>query len=324
MAAWGPIVVSGFRYATGVAALEIRNAVGRIIILPFQGQQIWDAEFFGRRLTMMSLFPEPVATRDYRATNGAFFVHCGGTAMGNPAPDDNHPLHGELPNLPFDAATIRLGGDKGQEWVEVSGVAKETSADGHVFESRPSLRLAGTGSLVEVGVDMRNMGQLPMPFFYLAHVNFHPMDGASLHDRATAPIMVRPPRLSPDTPEGDRVWHRAVAEDFSHHSRIRAGDRVLPEFVATFAAQDDGDGWAEARQIHPGGHIDIVRQRPKELPYFVRWIVRGDHRQACGFALPGTAAPDGRSAALRNGQVITLEPGESFRTTIFCGAEIAS
>ena len=47
----GEIKVSAFRYASGVAALRIINRVGEIIMLPFHGQQIWDAHFYGRRLT---------------------------------------------------------------------------------------------------------------------------------------------------------------------------------------------------------------------------------------------------------------------------------
>ena len=53
---------STFRFDTGVLGIRIRNEIGWISLLPFQGQQIWDAEFHGRRLTMGSMFPEPFAT----------------------------------------------------------------------------------------------------------------------------------------------------------------------------------------------------------------------------------------------------------------------
>jgi hypothetical protein len=39
-------------------------------MLPFQGQQIWDAWFDERRLTMRSMFPEPKPTREYLDTYG--------------------------------------------------------------------------------------------------------------------------------------------------------------------------------------------------------------------------------------------------------------
>lgn len=76
------LVATAFRYRSGVAGLRISNAKGEIVILPFQGQQIWDATFLNRSLTMRSMFDEPVATRDYLSNYGAFFIHCGATAMG--------------------------------------------------------------------------------------------------------------------------------------------------------------------------------------------------------------------------------------------------
>ena len=87
----GELSVSLFRYGTGVAGVRISNARGEIVVLPFQGQQIWDARFDGRTLTMKSLFTEPQATRDFVATYGAFLLHCGITAMGNPGPQENLP-----------------------------------------------------------------------------------------------------------------------------------------------------------------------------------------------------------------------------------------
>ena len=82
------LAASAFRYASGVAALRIRNRVGEIVALPFQGQQIADATFHGRRLTMRSMFDEPVPASTYLGNSGGFLVHCGATAMGNPAPED--------------------------------------------------------------------------------------------------------------------------------------------------------------------------------------------------------------------------------------------
>ena len=41
----GPFAVSTFLYDTGVAALRMRNEQGELVMLPFQGQQIWSASF---------------------------------------------------------------------------------------------------------------------------------------------------------------------------------------------------------------------------------------------------------------------------------------
>ena len=93
--------VSAFRYDSGIEALRLRNRRGECIILPFKGQQIWSANFDGREIGMRSMFREPVATERYLETYGAFFIHCGVTAIGAPGPEDDHPLHGELPSAPY-------------------------------------------------------------------------------------------------------------------------------------------------------------------------------------------------------------------------------
>jgi hypothetical protein len=91
---------STYRFDSGVCALKLENDVGQLVLLPFQGQQIWDAVFDGRRLTMVSMFDEPRPTQTYLETYGGFLLHCGATAMGVPSGEDTHPLHGELPKDP--------------------------------------------------------------------------------------------------------------------------------------------------------------------------------------------------------------------------------
>jgi hypothetical protein len=52
----GELKAALFRYATGVDGIELSNSLGKLIVLPFQGQQIWDATMQGRRLTMKSMY----------------------------------------------------------------------------------------------------------------------------------------------------------------------------------------------------------------------------------------------------------------------------
>ncbi len=101
--------VSLFRFDSGVEAVRVRNSRGEMTVLPFHGQQVWDARFDGRILTMKSMFTQPLPTRDYMSNYSAFVIHCGATAMGNPGTDDTHPLHGELPNAPYGSAFVAVG-----------------------------------------------------------------------------------------------------------------------------------------------------------------------------------------------------------------------
>ena len=112
---------SVFRYATGIEALTITTPLGEATFLPFKGQQVWDARFLGRRLTMRSMFEEPQDTSDYLASYGAFLIHCGVTAMGGPGPGDTHPLHGELPNARFQSARLLAGSDGQGSYLALAG-----------------------------------------------------------------------------------------------------------------------------------------------------------------------------------------------------------
>ncbi len=118
----GPLSAAAFRYPSGVPALRIQNERGYLILLPFQGQQIWSAHFDGRELTMKSMFDQPHPTRTYLENYGGFLLHCGFTAMGVPTGPDTHPLHGELPNAPYEHAWLVCGEDEEGAFIELSGV----------------------------------------------------------------------------------------------------------------------------------------------------------------------------------------------------------
>lgn len=318
----GDFVATTFRYATGVEALRIENGVGHVTWLPFQGQQIWDAHFVGRDLTMRSMFPEPRPTRDYLRTYGAFFIHCGGTSMGNPGPTDTHPLHGELPNLPYDSAQLVFGEDGTGRYVELTGTGRDTQAFHHDFVARPRIRLREGSTDIEATIEVENCATKRMAFLYLGHINFRPADDAALIDTVrddSADVILRQPTLGEDVPEAVRAYHRAVAADPSAHRSLAAGVPVEPELVLTMRAAAGPDGWAHALHRHPDGSGDFVSHRPAELPFAVRWLTRSGDQDALGLVLPATAAPDGLAAATQKGQLVMIDPGASYRATMRFG-----
>jgi hypothetical protein len=319
----GELVATAFRYPTGVEALRIDNGAGRLTLLPFQGQQIWDAHFLGRELTMRSMFPEPRPTRDYLRTYGAFFIHCGGTSMGNPGPTDTHPLHGELPNLPYDSAQLIFGADGAGRYVELTGSARDTQAFHHDFVARPRIRVRERSAEIDATIAVENHATKPMAFLYLGHINFRPADGATLLDTVRddfSDIILRQPTLGDDAPEAVRAYHRDVAANPSAHRTLGAGVPVEPELVLTMRAAAGPDGWAHALHRHPDGSADFVSHRTDELPYAVRWLTRSGDQDALGLVLPATAAPDGLAAATQKGQLVMIAPGASFRATMRFGA----
>ena len=320
IARMGAIAVRAFTFPTGVAALEIENGAGRVVLLPFQGQQVWDAVFQGRRLTMETPFPAPLPTRDYLRTYGAFFLHCGGTALGNPTPEDDHPLHGELPNAPYLSAALDFGQDALGAYVELSGRTEERTAYGPSFAFRPRLRLHEGRSLLHLGVEAENIGAVRMPFFYMAHVNFRPRPGARLEDGQADDRTAHRRAPNPADSPAALAWYAALERDPSLHRVVPGAESEVRDMVLTLTPEAGPDGWSEARQTG-GGLVDLVAWRPAELPHLVRWMARHPGFQAMGFALPATARPDGKAQAMRDGQVVWLDPGETFRTALRFGSQ---
>ena len=172
----GEIAVTTFRYASGVAALRIRTPRAELIVLPFKGQQIWRAVFNGVDVTMKSLFPEPVDTQEYLATYGAFFIHCGLTAMGGPGPTDTHPLHGEMPNARFQEAYLDMRGGR----LVVGGTFRHAVAFTVAYLARTEITIGADEAEIAVTLEVENQRHAAMELMYLAHANFRPVDNGEL------------------------------------------------------------------------------------------------------------------------------------------------
>ena len=86
-----------FLFSTGICGLKVENEKGYIVVLPYQGQQIWRASFLGHDLVMRTAFDEPRTPETYLSTYGGFLLHCGINAMGAPAKDDTHPQQWDFP-----------------------------------------------------------------------------------------------------------------------------------------------------------------------------------------------------------------------------------
>lgn len=310
-----------FRYPSGVNALRMANSLGELVILPFQGQQIWDAVLRGRRLTMKSMFDQPYPTRDFLGTYGGFMLHCGATAMGVPGPEDRHPIHGELPNAPYQTAQVVLGTDRRGPYVGVTGTYQHTVAFSCNYVARPLLKLYAGSTLLSMSMTVTNLKQSAMPLMYLAHINFLPVDhGRLVYSTPCDPEHVQVRMSVPDFME-TAPGYREFVEDLCVHPEkhlVLAPEQIYdPEVIFVIRYLADSAGWAHALQVHPDRTADVVRHRPDELKLGVRWICRTPDQQALGFE-PATAGVGGYTAEKHKGNLQTLGPGGVFR----CDMEI--
>lgn len=313
----GELSASLFRYDSGVEAVRMENARGQVTMLPFQGQQIWDARFDDRVLTMKSMFTQPHPTREYLATYGGFLIHCGATVMGVPAKEDSHPLHGELPNAPYDSAYLTIGADERGPYLALGGEYRHTIAFSVDYVARPRVKLHAGESLLPVSVEIANCKKTPMDLMYLAHVNFRPVDnGRLVYTAPCTPQTVRvrtalPSHIRP--PAGHREFLSQLAANPALHNVLAPGLAFDPEVVLYISYRTDTQGWAHSMMVHPDGYASYIRHRPDQLDHGVRWISRTPDQDCLGIVLPATAEPEGYAAEKAKGNVRILPGGATAR-----------
>ncbi len=319
----GGLSASAFRYDSGVCALQLVNDLGQLILLPFQGQQIWSAQFGGRELAMRSMFSQPRPTQAYLETYGAFLDHCGATVMGVPAAEDNHPLHGELPNAPYDRAWLMAGEDSNGPYLGMSGEYEHIVAFNHHYVARPEVRLYAGATRFPISITIANLKRTPMELMYMAHVNFRPVDnGRLVYTAHCTPEHVRvrksvPSHLRP--PAGYAEFLAQLTEHPERHNVLVPGLAFDPEVVFFIDYLADADGWAYSMQIHPDGSADYITHRPDQLDHGVRWVARTPDQDCLGIVLPATAEPEGYHAEKAKGNVRILSGGASVRFDIEAG-----
>ena len=319
----GPLTASTFLFESGVCGLRLKNELGQLVLLPFQGQQIWSAEFGGRNLTMKTIFDEPRPTRQYLDTYGGFLLHCGATAMGVPTKEDNHPLHGELPNAPYQHAHLVVGQDDTGTFVGMGGRYRHAVAFTHHYLAEPLVKLYAGSSLFWAGITVTNLKGSDMELMYMAHANFRPVDNGRLV--YSAPVSQEHIRVRTSIPSHVKPnpayvqFLQELAQHPERHNVLSPDLPFDPEVVFFIDYQADAQGWAHSMQVHPDGSADYIAHRPAELDKGVRWICRTPDKDALGLNLPATAEPEGYLAEKAKGNVKALPPQGKFACALQMG-----
>jgi len=320
----GALTATAFRFASGVCAVRLSNGEGNLVLLPFQGQQIWSAEFGGRNLTMKSMFTEPNPTRNYLETYGGFLLHCGATAMGVPSGGDTHPLHGELPNAPYQYAYVVVGEDEAGAYIGLGGEYRHTVAFSTNYAARPLTKLYAGESRCQVTMVIENLKKTPMDLMYMAHVNFRPVDnGRLVYSAPCTPEHVRvrksiPSHVRPGP--GYREYLEELAVHPERHNVLAPELTFDPEVVFAIDYVADADGWAHSMQVHPNGGADFISHKLSQLDVGVRWICRTPDQDALGIVLPATAEAEGYSAEKAKGNIKVLPGGDCYTFEMEMGA----
>ena len=249
-------------------------------------------------------------------------LHCGFTAMGCPAPEDTHPLHGELPNIPYDTAMLTVEDDS----MTLSGSCRYRVGFTADYTFAPSVTLAADATVFDLEIAATNHRRAPMEYMYLCHVNFRPEDGGELvysapYDPAHVKVHYKFEGITdPDAYRRLRAYMDAIAADpCVHHVFDQTRECYDPEICMTVFYSPDAQGFAHTMQVLPDGWVYYIAHEVAPLPYVVRWLSRTGDEEACGMALPATAEHNGFIKARADGQVRTLGSGETYRAKMRVG-----
>lgn len=313
-----------FKFPSGVCGVKLMNSVGYIIVLPYQGQQVWDAVFHGRSLKMTNSFKYPRFRKHFRDTYGCYVMHCGALTMGCPSVDDDHEHHGELPYITYDEAAIEIGTNEKGNYIAVSGLYEYNKAFGDHYEARPIAKLYEGSTLIDVTMSVENMSNYPMNLMYMCHVNNGAKAGSKIYQTLPWDEEHMLPRLSiPQYNEVDPKFLELierVKNDVSATRVINEDDAYDPEIVLFLRDPiKDENGFVHYLYEHTDGTADYTTYDANVLNRGVRWMVYHKDWQSMGMVLPGTAEPEGFLAEKEKGNVRRLPAKEKFVATVTAG-----
>jgi len=306
-----------FRYPAGIEAVRIHNRRGSVTVLPFFGQMIWDVQFEGHTLTMGNSFKQPLPGNSIIDTYGCFAFHSGLLANGCPAPEDDHPLHGEMPCARMDSAWLRLDEDT----LSLEGECEYVKGFGHHYLAAPAVRLHADRPRLQIEMTVTNLAGAPMPLQYMCHLNSSWIAQGrfrqSIPDRAFRLRTSIPAHLRP-TPAW-RDYTARLAQDPQALQQLVQPQLCDPEIV--FFADDLPQYGDEVQfELHaPAGYAMMTRFSTAQFPHATRWLLHNADQQVAAYILPATCRPEGFLAAQQAGSLITLASGEQRHFSVETG-----
>lgn len=298
--------VSRFIYPSGVHAIEIKNAKGHLVILPFMGQMIWDAHFLATNLCMKNMFTEPKPAQSIMATYGCFAFHAGMIRMGCPAPEDDHPLHGEMPCAAMDSAWLEVSDD----CVTLKGSYEYVMGFGHHYLATPAVSLSKDASLFDIQMQIKNLATVPMPLQYMCHINTAYFGNGQLQQNIPASALTLRESIPAHVqPNAQWLEYNQQLKTAAPISELNTPALYDPEIVYFM---DDLAKHIEQAQfkLDIGDKYLLTEFSTEAFNCATRWILYNGDQQVGAYVLPATCRPEGFLAAKANGTLIYLAPGQ--------------
>lgn len=309
--------VTLYRYPSQIEAVEVKNTRGKMVILPYMGQIIWDLAFDGQDLKMKNMFSRPRRAKTIVDTYGCFAFHSGLLSNGCPGPEDTHPLHGEMPCAEMDQAWLEISDDQ----VTVGGSYEYAKGFGSHYLAAPSVTLAAGKTFIEIAMQVKNLASEAMPLQYMCHMNYAYLPEAAMTQnipesafilRETAPAHVKPT-------EKWLNYTRKLAAEGGTLSVLNHPEMYDPEIVFFADGLDQYQKEAHFEITSPEGVTFFTEFSTEEFNYATRWLLYNADQQVAAFILPGTCRSEGFKAAEKAGTLIHLGAQEEKQFHVITG-----
>ncbi|MEG9545760.1 aldose 1-epimerase family protein [Mannheimia sp. HC-2023] len=308
-----------FKYQSGIEAVKLINSKGFVIVLPFYGQIIWDAQFNGHTLTMKNMFSEPKRGTTIIDTYGCFAFHSGLIRNGCPSPEDDHLLHGEMPCAEMDKAWLIIEDDK----LGLGGEVEYVKGFGDHYLAKPEVMLSADSTLFDINMSVTNLASVDMPLQYMCHMNYcyehsatfsQNIPDSAIQLRQTIPAHVKP----------TLQWlkfNEKINQGKYTLSALENDEMYNPEIVFFMDNLQQYQAQLEYRMHSPQGHNYLAKFSSAQFNYATRWILYNADQQVGAFVLPATCRPEGFLAAQNSGTLIMLKPKETRCFSVTTGIE---
>lgn len=317
-------VITLFRYPSGVEAIKVKNSLGSIVVLPYLGQMIWEANFYGQSIGLRSKYTQPKKqVKDFFETDGCYLMHCGPRRICEF--DNKYGLVlGELPLAEYDRAYIILDEDEKGRFAAVSGKYEYNRHRGDQYIAEPITRVYADSSVLKVTMKITNTSGYPLDYMYLFHTNSPARDGGRFvqplrwnKDDMSMFVPLTEDDLCPDAKEIFREFQK----DPIALQQLSYGTDYLPEFCLHLNNPiADEDGMYHFMQVDPSGYADYTGVPANgPLNVFARWITRGKDHSAASLCQPSSCGIEGYEAEKAAGHVPSIAPGSSLTATVYMG-----
>ncbi len=292
-----------FLYSTGVEAVRITVGRGEYVWLPFYAQQIWSWKIDGIEQKFEGFIEEPrYDAKNFGENYGAFLIHCGLTAMGNPGEKDTHPQHGELPLARYNLAWIEISDDESP--VTLCGTYQHFVPFEAKYLFTPKVKLHKEGKAAVVEGQLKNLQKTALPYMYLNHINF------SMHDVQNLQYDIS--EISRETTVVLDEVIPGIKADPRKFLEVSSDVVYDPELVAIIRNDKSrNNGVIVNKAVKKTDSFFWNAIRVAELDHTVVWLTQTPDRSACGFSLPATAGPRGLAEEAAEGNIKTLPAGDS-------------